>query len=97
LAVAIANVYGFSVDYCPLHRSQLITTFAFMNIKKKFGKKVKELRLNKGLSQEAFAHLADIDRTYISSIEKGERNVSIVVVERIAKALSVKISTLFDE
>ncbi len=67
-----------------------------MNIKKNFGKKVKELRLEKGLSQEAFAHLADIDRTYISSIEKGKRNVSIIIVERIAKALSVKISNLFD-
>jgi len=68
-----------------------------MDIKKKFGKKIKELRLEKGLSQEAFAHLANIDRTYISSIEKGERNVSIVIVERIAKALSEKISNLFDE
>ncbi|MEE9364857.1 MAG: helix-turn-helix transcriptional regulator [Cellulophaga sp.] len=68
-----------------------------MDIKKKFGKKVKLLRLENGLSQEKFAHLADIDRTYISSIEKGERNVSIVVVERIAKALSVKISILFDD
>ena len=68
-----------------------------MDIKKKFGQKVRELRLEKELSQEAFAHLADIDRTYISSIEKGDRNVSIVVVERIAKALSVKISNLFDE
>ena len=66
-----------------------------MNIKKKFGKKVRELRLEKGLSQEAFAHLADIDRTYISSIERGERNVSIVVVERIAKALDVEITELF--
>jgi len=68
-----------------------------MDIKKKFGEKVKLLRQEKGLSQEKFAHLADIDRTYISSIEKGERNVSIVVVERIAKALSVKIATLFDD
>lgn len=66
-----------------------------MDIKKKFGKKIKELRLEKGLSQEAFAHLANIDRTYISSIEKGERNVSIVVVERIAKALDVEITELF--
>jgi len=95
--VRIANVYGLGVDYCPLHRSQLILNFAIMDIKKKFGEKVKLLRQEKGLSQEKFAHLADIDRTYISSIEKGERNVSIVVVERIAKALSVKIATLFDD
>lgn len=68
-----------------------------MNIKKKFGEKVKKLRLEKGLSQEALAHQADLDRTYIPSIEKGERNVSITVIEKIANALEVKISTLFDE
>ncbi|MBC8295033.1 MAG: helix-turn-helix transcriptional regulator [Pelagibacterales bacterium] len=68
-----------------------------MDIKKKFGEKVKQLRLEKGLSQEKFAHLADIDRTYISSIEKGERNVSIVVVERIAKALEIEIMNLFKD
>ena len=68
-----------------------------MDITKKFGKQVKKLRLEKGLSQEALAHLADLDRTYIPSIEKGERNVSITVIEKIAKALKVKISTLFDE
>ncbi len=93
----IANVYGLCVDYCPLYRSQLILTFAVMDIKKKFGEKVKQLRLEKGLSQEKFAHLADIDRTYISSIEKGERNVSIVVVERIAKALEIEIMNLFKD
>ncbi len=68
-----------------------------MEIKKRFGKRVKKLRLEKGLSQEALAHDSDLDRTYIPSIEKGERNVSITVVEKIAKALNVKISDLFDE
>lgn len=68
-----------------------------MDIKKKFGKQVKMLRLEKGLSQEKLAYEADIDRTYIPSIEKGERNVSITVIEKIAKALKVKISVLFDE
>jgi len=68
-----------------------------MEIKKKFGIQVKKLRLEKGLSQEALAHQADLDRTYIPSIEKGERNVSITVIEKIAKALNVKISILFDE
>ena len=68
-----------------------------MEIKRKFGKQVKKLRLEKGLSQEALAYQADLDRTYIPSIEKGERNVSITVIEKIAKALNVKISTLLDE
>lgn len=68
-----------------------------MEIKEKFGKQVKKLRLEKGLSQEVLALLADLDRTYIPSIEKGERNVSITVIEKIANALKVKISILFDE
>ncbi len=66
-----------------------------MDIKQKFAQRVKELRLRKELSQEAFAFKADIDRTYISSIEKGERNVSLTIIEKIAKALEIKISELF--
>lgn len=92
----IANVHGFSVDYCPLYSCQHILNFAFMDIKIKFGQKVKELRLEKGLSQEAFAHLAELDRTYISSIEKGDRNVSITVIEKIATALDIEITKLFE-
>ena len=67
-----------------------------MDIKKKFGKKVKALRIEKGWSQERLALAADLDRTYLPSIEKGERNVSIRVIENIEKALNVKIATLFD-
>jgi transcriptional regulator with XRE-family HTH domain len=68
-----------------------------MDIKKRFGNRVKTIRLEKGLSQETLAHQAEIDRTYLPGIEKGERNVSITIIEKIAKALNVKISTLFDE
>lgn len=68
-----------------------------MDIRKKFGKQVRKLRLEKGWSQEALAHQANLDRTYIPSIEKGERNVSIAVMEQIANALKVKISVLLDE
>ena len=68
-----------------------------MDIRNKFGQQVKKLRLERGLSQEKLAYEADLDRTYIPSIEKGERNVSITVIEKIAKALKVKISDLFDE
>ena len=65
-----------------------------MNIKQKFGTRIKELRLQKGLSQESLANIADLDRTYIPSIEKGERNVSITVIEKLANALSVAITEL---
>ncbi len=68
-----------------------------MDIKLRFGIKIKELRKQKGLSQEKLANLADIDRTYLPTIEKGERNVSIEVVEKLAKALEVQIKDLFDE
>lgn len=67
-----------------------------MNIKRKFGQKIKQLRLEKKMSQEALAHAADLDRTYIPSIEKGERNVSIEVIAKLAKALGVEISELFN-
>lgn len=68
-----------------------------MDIKKKFGKNLKRLRLDKEISQESLALSADLDRTYIPSIEKGERNVSITVVEKLANALNVKISELFKD
>lgn len=66
-----------------------------MDIKKKFGKKVKLLRIEKGWSQEKLALNADLDRTYIPSIEKGDRNVSITVIEKIADAFKLSISDLF--
>jgi transcriptional regulator with XRE-family HTH domain len=68
-----------------------------MDIKQKFGLKIKELRKLKKLSQEKLANLAEIDRTYLPTIEKGERNVSIIVIEKLAHALGVNIKDLFDE
>jgi transcriptional regulator with XRE-family HTH domain len=68
-----------------------------MDIRNKFGKKVKQLRIENGWSQEKLAMAADLDRTYIPSIEKGERNVSIVVIEKIAKALKIQISDMFKD
>ena len=60
-----------------------------MDIKERFGKNLKRLRLEKGISQESLAFAAELDRTYIPSIEKGERNVSITVAEKLANALDV--------
>ena len=67
-----------------------------MDIKEKFGNRLKQLRIAKNLSQEAVAHLADLDRTYISNIERGDRNVSIIVIEKLANALDVKIESFFE-
>jgi transcriptional regulator with XRE-family HTH domain len=66
-----------------------------MDIRLKFGLRVKELRLERKLSQEALANLAGIDRTYMPGIEKGLRNVSIIVVEKLAIALKVELNELF--
>ena len=68
-----------------------------MDIKQKFGNNLKRLRLEKGLSQEKLALNAVIDRTYIPSIEKGVRNVSIIIAEKLAIALNVPISELFKD
>ncbi len=67
-----------------------------MDIKQKFGFKINILRIKKSLSQEQLALLANLDRTYISGIESGKRNVSIVVIEKLAIALEVDILTLMD-
>ena len=66
------------------------------DVKIKFGLKVKNLRISKGYSQEKLAELSDLDRTYIPGIESGKRNVSIVVVAKIAKAFQISISELMD-
>lgn len=67
-----------------------------MDIRIKFGNKIKELRNQKGLSQENLAHLADLDRTYIPGIESGNRNVSIVVIEKLARALEIELTEILN-
>ena len=67
-----------------------------MDIRKKFGRRVRAARLAKGQSQEELAHDADSNRTYISDVERGTRNPSIEVVERIAAALEVTMGALLD-
>ena len=66
-----------------------------MDIQKRFGQRLKEIRLQKGLSQEKLAELSNLHRTYISSIELGHRNVSLKNIEALAKALEVPIEKLF--
>ena len=66
-----------------------------MNLQEQFGKRVKELRLAKGLSQEALALKAEIDRTYMTSVENGKRNVSIQNIGRIISALEISIQDFF--
>ena len=60
----------------------------------KFGEKVREMRISKGLSQEQLAHLANVHRTYIGMIERAEKNITLVNIEKIAKALEMSIIEL---
>lgn len=64
------------------------------NIKKQLGQKIKELRLRAGYSQEELASKANLHRTYMSDIERGERNVSVENIKKIADALGVDPSEL---
>lgn len=64
------------------------------DISVKFGKRVRELRLQKKLSQGKLAKLFDVHPTYISGIERGKRNLSLKNIEKLATALNVKINEL---
>ena len=59
------------------------------DVKLRFGRRVRQLRKERGISQEAFAHQIDIDRSYFGSIERGERNVSLENICLIAHGLGV--------
>ena len=67
-----------------------------MDICKKFGNRVRELRTAQGLSQEALAQKTGLHRTYIGGIERGERNVSLENIQKISRALDISISHLFE-
>lgn len=66
-----------------------------MEIKSKIGQRIKELREIKQMSQKDLAYSADLDRSYIASVEKGQRNISIVNIEKIALALGITLKEFF--
>lgn len=59
-----------------------------------YGAAIRQLRAERGISQEALAHAADLDRTYLSGIERGQRNPSLTNLLKLAAALDVKLSEL---
>ncbi|EKH9631721.1 helix-turn-helix domain-containing protein [Citrobacter portucalensis] len=65
------------------------------SIQAQFGAHLKKLRLQSGLSQEAFADKCGLDRTYVSGIERGVRNPTLEVISVLAKGLEIEISELF--
>ncbi len=62
-----------------------------------FGRNLRIARKAQGYSQEGFALLVDLDRTYIGGIERGERNPGLKVIIRIASALSIDVARLFEK
>ena len=63
----------------------------------KFGQRVREIRKGKNLSQEDLSFKADLHRTYIGMIERAEKNITLINIEKIALALNVDIKELFNE
>ena len=67
-----------------------------MDIKLKIGKRIKELRKEIEISQEALAYKAEVDRTYVTDVENGRRNVSVEILEKLLAALEVSFSEFFN-
>ena len=66
-------------------------------ILKQFGNRIKELRKNKNISQEDLATLSGLHRTYIGMIERGEKNITLKNIEKVALAFNIEISELFKD
>jgi transcriptional regulator with XRE-family HTH domain len=64
------------------------------DIAKRFGQRVRKLREQRGFSQETLAEKADLDRTYISGVERGQRNLSLFSIQAIADGLGVTVGEL---
>jgi transcriptional regulator with XRE-family HTH domain len=62
----------------------------------KLGNKIRQLRTNIGLSQEKLSFECSLDRTYIGSVERGERNISVINLKKIATALNTNLSELLE-
>jgi transcriptional regulator with XRE-family HTH domain len=68
-----------------------------MDVKEKIGQRIKELREIQCISQKDLSYAADLDRSYIASVENGQRNISIVNIEKIATALGVTLIEFFND
>ena len=65
------------------------------DIRRSFGRALRKRRKKLGLSQEAFADLCGLHRNYMGGIERGERNISLINIKKIARALKISLSELF--
>lgn len=83
---------GFCILKLVLHTENSIMTKKSVSIK--FGERVREIRVAQNLSQEQLADLAQVHRTYIGMVERAEKNITLVNIEKIANALNVNIIEL---
>jgi ribosome-binding protein aMBF1 (putative translation factor) len=83
-------------DYKYLCGTKLISMNRNNKILIDFGEKVRQFRLEKSFSQEELAFRADLHRTYIGMIERAEKNITLLNIEKIANALEVKITDLLN-
>ena len=74
---------------------QICADWAMEDIRVRFGKAVRARRSRLGVSQEEFADMCGLDRTYVGGIERGERNLALVNIEKIARTLRLSLSELF--
>ena len=69
---------------------------AFMDIKLKIGRRIRELRKGLEISQEALAYKAEVDRTYVTDVENGRRNISVEILEKLITALEISFAEFFN-
>ncbi|WP_461536016.1 helix-turn-helix domain-containing protein [Spongorhabdus nitratireducens] len=69
---------------------------ALATVQKEFGNRLREIRQEQCLTQEELAHRAGLNRTYIGDIERGEKNITLASMEKLAKALGIKLRDFFD-
>jgi len=74
-----------------------LTIIRLMSVTHTFGRKVRQFRKAKGISQEDLADLCELHRTYIGSVERGERNITLKNAEKIANALKEPLVSFFTE
>lgn len=64
---------------------------------KQLGSRIRELRLNQNVSQEKLAFICNLDRTYVGSVERGERNISVLNLKKLSLSLNVSLSQFFGD
>ena len=93
----LADIYVNSVDVSTSKRNASRMPTRKKTDRQQFGANLRAERDKAGLSQEALAHIAGLDRTFVGQVERGERNVSIDNMSKLAKALGLKLSDLTNE